>query len=90
MPGEQIERNFAQAARGGCDFILLNKYACEVKRRAKGKKYSSTWWTQAVQQAEKIGMQPVLFYRFDRKPWYVVTTEGQYESLNDFVATVYE
>ena len=86
LPGETIERNLMQTAKGGYDFVLFNKYACEVKRYAKGKNYLTAWWDQALRQASDVGMQPVLFYRFDRTPWRVVTQSREFESIEQFLA----
>ena len=86
LPGTTIERNLMQTAKGGYDFLLFNKYACEVKRRAKGKSYLTAWWQQAVTQADDVGMKPVLFYRFDRKPWRVVTRSQQFDTIEQFLA----
>ena len=86
LPGTTIERNLMQTAKGGYDFLLFDKYACEVKRRAKGKSYLTAWWEQAVTQADDVGMKPVLFYRFDRKPWRVVTRSQEFDSIEQFLA----
>tara|TARA_R100001443_G_scaffold80288_1_gene87402 strand:+ start:678 stop:1019 length:342 start_codon:yes stop_codon:yes gene_type:complete len=86
LPGTTIERNLMQTAKGGYDFLLFNKYACEVKRYAKGKNYLTAWWDQAARQASDVGMQPVLFYRFDRKPWRVVTQSREFDSIEQFLA----
>lgn len=79
-----------QTAKGGYDFLLLNRYACEVKRRATGKSYRPSWWAQAVRQADDAGLQPLLFYRFDRKPWRVVGPDRQYESIEELAAAIDE
>lgn len=55
-----------QAAVGGSDIIGVPGWAIEVKRQ---KKYLRSWWTQAAEQAASAGLEPVLLYRLDRKPW---------------------
>jgi hypothetical protein len=48
-------------------------WAIEVKRyKESNTSLMKAWWCQAVDQAEAIGQQPVVFYRLDRKPWRVM------------------
>ena len=92
FPYERIERNFAQAARGGCDFVLFNQFACEVKRYQRVKSFLTAWWDQACDQAIRAKLLPALFYRFDRQPWQVVIARNpqtleqhKFDSVDEFV-----
>jgi len=33
------------------------------------------WWSQAVEQAEKMGQEPLLIFKFDRSKFFVATLE---------------
>ena len=65
--GIAVTRNYAQQAHtGGVDVLGVPGWAIEVKR---AKQFSEGWWTQTAEQAARVGDQPVLLYRLDRKRW---------------------
>ncbi len=76
MPHLLLSRNvFEQRVKGGMDIVGLYPFAVEIKRvkgSATSDWFSQTWWNQACAQAVN-GRVPLLAYRFDRKPWRVVT-----------------
>ena len=42
------------------------------------------WWEQAITQAEKVDMEPMLFFKFDRSKWFTMvklnTVRNDYDS----------
>jgi hypothetical protein len=65
--GFVVRRNVDQARNGGADSIELPGFAPEVKRHERLSR--PAWWRQAVAQAEKVGKEPILFYRRNDEPW---------------------
>ena len=59
-----------------------NKYCIEVKHYKDDHLTSKVltnlnpqllqWWEQAETQAEKVDMEPMLFFKFDRSKWFVM------------------
>jgi len=66
-----VKRNTTQSDRGGDDIVGIPLISVEVKRHET--LALNTWWKQAVDQANKLRLQPVLVYRQSRKPWRVQT-----------------
>lgn len=65
--GVCVRRNVDQARSGGADCIDLPGFSIECKRREMLSR--PTWWKQTVEQATKVGSEPICFYRQSRKPW---------------------
>lgn len=81
--GIRLARRLTQVRGGGHDLELpegatgpvaevLGRLAVEVKRyREVSPGGLAQWWSQAVRQAEAVGLWPALAYRPDRHPWRV-------------------
>lgn len=76
--GVTVARNVDQARAGGADCLQLQGFAIECKRRETLSKPS--WWAQAVEQGQKAGAEPLVFYRRSREPWQALirTVDGGY------------
>jgi hypothetical protein len=72
--GEMLTRNLQQTRGGGADCLMVKGWAIEVKRCESLSR--PTWWRQAVEQAEREGVQPMLAYRRNKEPWRVWIKEG--------------
>lgn len=74
--GIKPERNLSQSRGGGHDLLMsgeLGKFAVEVKRsKTVTDAKLIAWWKQAVDQAEKARLIPMLAYRADRQSWRVM------------------
>ena len=83
--GVRLARNLEQSRQGGHDLTLadpedanpvareLARYAVEVKRHARATPaLLRGWWSQAVEQARRVGLLPCLAYRPDRQDWRIV------------------
>jgi Holliday junction resolvase len=68
--GETLARQLGSVRDGGPDLILGDRWAIEIKRGETPK--LATWWVQACQQADAIGLMPALAYRPNRQPWTVI------------------
>ena len=68
--GLESKRNLAQYQEGGFDLIGIPDYAIEVKRCEKIS--VEKWWDQSKEQAEEVGLVPLLFYRKNNQEWKVV------------------
>lgn len=64
-----LVRNLEQTRDGGHDIIGLEAYKLAVEVKRVEVLAVSVWWRQAVQSAERLGFDPVLAYRQNRKPW---------------------
>ena len=69
-----VKRNLSQTRGGGADCLMVKGWAIEVKRCESLSR--PTWWRQAVEQAEREGVQPMLAYRRNKEPWRVWIKEG--------------
>ena len=81
--GIRLARRLTQARGGGHDLELpaeasgpvaeaLSRLAIECKRYSAAPPGSlAQWWSQAVRQAEAVGLWPALAFRPDRRPWSV-------------------
>lgn len=68
-----LKRNLEQTRVGGHDIVGLDGWALEVKRYRQIRESDiARFWEQAVEQAERIGVNPVLAYREDFRSWRVV------------------
>jgi Holliday junction resolvase len=79
--GIEVRRNVDQARAGGADCLMVPGYAIEVKRREMLAR--PTWWKQACEQAQRVGMEPLVFYRRNREPWRALMTGmGEYRDVS--------
>jgi len=67
--GEMLTRNLSQTREGGADCLCVKGWAIEVKRCESLSRRA--WWRQACEQAERLGVEPMLAYRRNREPWRV-------------------
>jgi hypothetical protein len=76
--GIEVRRNIGQARSGGADCLELPGFALEVKRCERLAR--PTWWAQAVEQGQKAGAEPIVFFRRSREPWQalIATADGDY------------
>lgn len=68
--GTIVRRNIDQTRQGGPDGLDLPGWAVEVKRQQKA--YLEAWWRQTLDQADKVGRRPILFYRANHRPWRAI------------------
>lgn len=69
---EPLKRNLEQTRNGGHDILGLEGFALEIKRYKRVKESDvKEFWAQAVEQAKRVGAQPVLAYREDFQSWRV-------------------
>ena len=69
---EPLKRNLEQARNGGHDILGLDGWALEIKRYRTVKEGDlARFWEQAVDQAHRVSMRPVLAYREDFRSWRV-------------------
>lgn len=67
-----LKRNLEQTRMGGHDIEGLEGWAIEIKRYRVIKEGDiNRFWTQAVDQAKRVGAEPVLAYREDFRSWRV-------------------
>lgn len=67
-----LKRNLEQTRNGGHDILGLEGMAIEIKRYKRVKEGDiKRFWAQAVDQANRVGSQPVLAYREDMCSWRV-------------------
>jgi hypothetical protein len=76
--GITVKRH-VNARAGDCDSLELPGWACESKRT---EVWLEAYWTQACDQAAKVGRKPVLFFRGNRQPWVAML------ELADIVPTI--
>ena len=65
--GTIVRRNIDQTRAGGADGLDIPGWAVEVKRQQRA--FLEAWWRQTVDQADRVGRRPILFYRANHKPW---------------------
>lgn len=87
--GVEVSRNlkqFQQAQEG--DLTPLGPMLLEVKYHARIN--TRDWWRQAVEQAKKRGLIPVVAYKVARKGWRFVLphTSAQGDWSHDFEFTI--
>jgi hypothetical protein len=79
--GIEVRRNVDQARSGGADTFDVPGYSIEIKRREMLAR--PTWWKQACEQAQRVGMEPLVFYRRNREPWRALMTGmGEYRDVS--------
>lgn len=64
--GFVVRRELSSSRDGGCDGLDVPGWAIEVKRTEQA---LAAHWYQAVDQAERAGRKPVLFWRRNRAEW---------------------
>ena len=57
--GEMLTRNLQQTREGGADCLCVKGWAIEVKRCEALSR--PAWWRQAVEQANRLGVQPIIY-----------------------------
>ena len=74
--GQALQRNLSQTREGGADCICVKGFAIEVKRQEQLSR--PAWWRQAVEQAQRLGVEPMLLYRRNHEPWtaWIHTIDG--------------
>lgn len=79
--GFVVQRTLDQTRTGGADCIEVPGFAVEVKRQERLSR--PAWWRQAVRQGNKLGAEPIVFYRRSREPWrsLVRTVDGGYDDF---------
>ena len=78
--GVMLQRNLVQTREGGADCIQIQGWAVEVKRTERLQRPS--WWRQACEQADRLGVQPIVFYRRSRSSWRaLVPVSGGYSDV---------
>lgn len=90
--GESLTRNLSQTREGGADCICIRGFAVEVKRQERLSR--PAWWRQAVEQAQRVGAEPMLLYRRSREQWqaFIHTRDGGYRegTLTDAACAIRE
>lgn len=88
---EPMKRNLEQTRKGGHDIVGLDGFAIEVKRYKRIKEGDIVrFWAQAVEQARRVGAEPVLAYREDfcswrvRIPWGFMMPDMDWDEDVDF------
>lgn len=72
--GMMLERNLQQTREGGADCVAIKGWAIEIKRHERLSR--PAWWRQACEQANKLGVEPMLLYRRSREPWRALIHAG--------------
>jgi Holliday junction resolvase len=75
--GVLLSRNLTQTREGGADCIELKGFAIEVKRQERLSR--PAWWRQACEQADRLGVEPMVFYRRSRESWRALVHIGNRE-----------
>jgi Holliday junction resolvase len=76
LTGHDVRRRVRQHD-GDDDLEGLPGWSIEAKRyKAAPPALVAKWWAQAVEQADRAGTWPVLFYRADQAGWRVVWLAG--------------
>jgi len=80
--GQLLTRNLTQTREGGADCLAVKGWAIEVKRQERLSR--PTWWRQAVEQAQRVGAEPMLLFRRNREQWtaWVHTSQGQWRQTD--------
>ena len=90
--GEILTRNLQQTREGGADCLAVKGFAIEVKRQERLSR--PAWWAQAVEQAQRVGAEPMLLYRRNREKWkaFIHTRDGKYRegTLQDAASAIRE
>ena len=76
--GISLTRNLEQSRAGGGDCLVIRGWCLEIKRQEALSRPS--WWRQAVDQAQRVGQEPMLLFRRSREPWtaWIHTRDGKW------------
>lgn len=76
--GISLTRNLEQSRAGGGDCLVIRGWCLEIKRQEALSRPS--WWRQAVDQAARVGQEPMLLFRRSREPWtaWIHTRDGKW------------
>jgi hypothetical protein len=80
--GVEVKRNLVQTREGGYD-TKVGGFALEVKRVEQPD--FTSWWNQAVKQADLAKLMPMLAYRRSRQPWRVRVYATHYLLMYDVI-----
>lgn len=90
--GVALTRNLQQTREGGADCLAVRGFAIEIKRQESLSR--PAWWRQAIDQAHRVGAEPMLLYRRSREAWqaWIHTRDGAYRegSLIDAAQAIRE
>jgi hypothetical protein len=86
--GVLLQRNIQQTRDGGADCLCVKGWAIEVKRQEALSR--PKWWRQAVEQASRLGVQPMLLYRRSREPWKAWISPGVDMTLQEAACAIRE
>jgi hypothetical protein len=86
--GQLLTRNLQQSREGGADCICVKGWAIEVKRQEALSR--PKWWRQAVEQADRLGVQPMLVYRRSKEPWRAWIRPGVDLTLEEAACAIRE
>lgn len=77
--GQALHRNLQQTREGGADCTMVLGWAIEIKRQEKLSR--PAWWRQACEQAQRLGVEPLLLYRRNREQWtaWIHAGEGKHK-----------
>lgn len=80
--GWALQRNLSQTREGGADCLCVHGFAIEIKRQEALSR--PAWWRQACEQAQRVGAEPMLFFRRNREQWtaWVHTSQGQWRQTD--------
>ncbi len=66
---ENMRRNLSQyQSADGCDVIVGDLFALEMKHYKTGNWYAESWFEQSKHSAALLNMIPVLVWKYDRQP----------------------
>jgi len=90
--GQMLTRNLTQTREGGADCLAVKGWAIEVKRQERLSR--PAWWRQAVEQAQRVGAEPMLLFRRSREEWtaWIHTRDGLWRegTLQDAACAIRE
>lgn len=65
---EPIKRILDQYREVDLPDVIVEPFAIECKRYARGGTFKQDWWDQVVASSKKARLMPALVYKFDRQP----------------------
>jgi hypothetical protein len=79
--GISLTRNLQQTREGGADCLVVKGFAIEIKRQERLSR--PAWWRQACEQADRVGVEPMVLYRLNREPWRALIHIGDRQYRED-------
>ena len=74
--GVEFSRDLRQYQKSDLGDLICDDptwpFVLELKRYASGYTYQQAWWDQVVKAADAARKEPVLIYKYDRRPIFVV------------------